>query len=200
MSKALIRNILAALFHLELHSRYDLSVLVLSSIAMLSKGGSKFRLEADSNEFHFFCAIFLNDSSTYASSMHEWALAEAVIAAASEVAEKEQLRKITEVKIRIGELQQVDHEILEFALSQLKTAKSDKAKYILEREKARLKCRSCGHEWIFDRTKLDQPSAEAVHFIPEVAHTYIKCFNCGSPDFDVLEGRGILLESVKGER
>ena len=54
--------------------------------------------------------------------MHEWALAEAVITAAQQIAEKEKLREIREVNIKIGELQQVEEDILRFALSQLKPA------------------------------------------------------------------------------
>ena len=36
-------------------------------------------------------AIFLNDASSFRLFMHEWALAEAVIAAASQIAKKEEL-------------------------------------------------------------------------------------------------------------
>ncbi len=66
--------------------------------------------------------------------------------------------------------------------------------------KAELKCRACEHRWFFEREKLDASVAEAIHFVPEVAHTYIKCSKCGSPDFEVVEGRGVWLESVKGVR
>jgi hydrogenase nickel incorporation protein HypA/HybF len=121
--------------------------------------------------------------------MHEWALAEAVIAAASQIAEKEGLKEVTEVKIKIGELQQIELDILEFALSQLKPSKFEHAKF---------KCRVCGHKWFFKKEKMDQNVAEAIHFIPEIAHTYIKCPKCGSPDFEILEGRGVWLESIKG--
>jgi len=130
--------------------------------------------------------------------MHEWALAEAVIAAASEIAEKEGLSKITEVKIKVGELQQIELDILEFALSQLKSAKFKSAKFSIKIAKAELKCRVCGQKWFFEREKLDESTAEAIHFVPEVAHTYIKCPKCGSPDFEILAGRGVWLESIKG--
>ena len=53
--------------------------------------------------------------------MHEWALAEAILASAKEIAEKEKLKEVTEVTIRIGELQQVEPQILRFALLQMKT-------------------------------------------------------------------------------
>jgi len=130
--------------------------------------------------------------------MHEWALAEAVIAAASEIAEKERLKEVKEVKIKVGELQQIELNILKFALSQLKPAKFKDAKFNIEVAKAELKCRVCGYRWFFRKEKLDESTAEAIHFIPEIAHAYIKCPKCGSPDFEILEGRGVWLESVRG--
>ena len=130
--------------------------------------------------------------------MHEWALAEAIIAAASQIAEKEELSEVTEVKLKVGELQQIERDILEFALSQLKPSKFKNAKFSIEVAKAELKCRVCGHEWFFGQEKLDAHIAEAIHFLPEVAHTYMKCPECGSPDFEILRGRGVWLESIKG--
>ncbi len=130
--------------------------------------------------------------------MHEWALAEAVIAAASEIAEKEGLQTVREVMIKVGELQQLELDIFEFALAQLKPAKFKNAKFKVEIAKAELKCRVCGHEWFFKKKELNENASEAIHFIPEIAHTYIKCPKCGSPDFEMLQGRGVWLESIKG--
>jgi len=130
--------------------------------------------------------------------MHEWALAEAVISTTSEIVEKEGIKEIREVRIKVGELQQIELDILEFALSQLKTSKFKNTKFDIETVRAELKCRVCGHRWIFNREKLDENTAEAIHFVPEIAHTYIKCPKCGSPDFEILQGRGIWLESLKG--
>ncbi len=130
--------------------------------------------------------------------MHEWALAEAVITAASQIAEKEGLKEITELKITIGELQQVEVDILRFALSELKAGKSKKARITIKAAKAKLQCKACGHRWVFSKEKMDRNVAEAIHFVPEVAHTFIRCARCGSPDFEILEGRGVWLETVKG--
>ena len=126
--------------------------------------------------------------------MHEWALAEAVIFAASEIAEKEGLREVTQVKIRVGELQQLELDILEFALSQLRNSKFKNAKFEVQVADARLRCRVCGNRWTFNKHKLNENTAEAIHFVPEIAHTYIKCTECGSPDFEILE---ICMISVK---
>jgi len=133
-------------------------------------------------------------------SMHEWALAEAVISAASQIAKKEGLKEVTEVKIKVGELQQIEVDILEFALSQLKTTQFKNTKFNIETTRAKLTCRVCGHKWFFSKEKLDEKTAEAIHFVPEIAHTYIKCPKCGSPDFEILQGRGVWLESIKGAK
>jgi hydrogenase nickel incorporation protein HypA/HybF len=132
--------------------------------------------------------------------MHEWALAEAVIATAQQIAEKENLKEIKEVTIKVGELQQVEKDILLFALSQLKPPKFKTAKFRITRAKSILKCRACNTTWLFSKLKLDKETVEAIHFVPEVAHTYIKCQKCGSPDFEIIEGRGIWLQNVKGLR
>lgn len=132
--------------------------------------------------------------------MHEWALAEAVITSAAQIAAKERLKEVTEVTVKVGELQQVELDILKFAFQQLKPASFKNAKFRITRAKTTLKCRACGNTWLFKNQKLDEDTAEAIHFVPEVAHTYIKCPKCGSPDFEITEGRGIWLKNIKGTR
>jgi hydrogenase nickel incorporation protein HypA/HybF len=132
--------------------------------------------------------------------MHEWALAEAVMKAAQEIADKEDLKQVTEIHIKIGELQDIEREIFRFALSQLKPERFRNAKFRITKAKATLKCRVCSNTWFFEKKKLDKETAEAIHFVPEVAHSYIKCPKCGSPDFEIVEGRGIWLESIKGAK
>jgi len=130
--------------------------------------------------------------------MHEWALAEAVIAAALQTAQEEGLKKVTEVRIIIGEMQQIEQDIFCFALNQLKPAEFAQTKFELEEEKAELKCRACGYAWPFSTKKLDRASVEAVHFVPEVAHAYVQCPRCNSPDFEIVKGRGVWLKTLKG--
>jgi len=132
--------------------------------------------------------------------MHEWALAEAILKSAKEIAEKEKLKEVTEVTIRVGELQQVESGILRFALSQMKTELFKNGKFRILKAKTTLKCRVCGITWQFSNEKMDKETAEAIHFVPEVAHTYIKCPKCGSPDFEIVSGRGVWLENIKGAR
>ena len=130
--------------------------------------------------------------------MHEWALAEAVIKTVSQIAEKKGLADIREVNIKIGELQQVDVEIFKFALSQLRTSKLQRAKFNIKRDETKLRCRVCSYKWSFSAAKLDEEAREAVHFVPEIAHVFMKCPRCGSRDFEVVSGRGVWIESIKG--
>jgi hydrogenase nickel incorporation protein HypA/HybF len=130
--------------------------------------------------------------------MHEWALAEAILATATEIAEKEKLKEVTEVTIRVGELQQLERGILRFALTQMKSECFKNTKFRFLKAKTLLNCRVCGTAWQFKKEKLDKATREAIHFVPEVAHTYIKCPKCGSPDFEIVSGRGIWLDNIKG--
>jgi len=132
--------------------------------------------------------------------MHEWALAEGVVKTADKFAEDQGMEEVTEVKIMIGELQQIEHDIIEFALDQMRTPRMKKAKFVIETAPASFKCRKCSHEWKLETAKLDEETGEAIHFVPEMAHVYLKCPNCGSPDFEVTEGRGVWLASIKGRK
>lgn len=130
--------------------------------------------------------------------MHEWALAEAVVSTTLKIAEEKELKEVIELKIKIGELQQIDQEIFEFALSQLRSPMLKNAKFSLETVKAELKCRVCNHKWKFSTKNMDEDVSEFIHFVPEIAHTYLKCPKCRSPDFEILTGRGVWLDSIKG--
>ena len=135
--------------------------------------------------------------------MHEWALAEAVVSTALKISKKEKLKEITKLRIRVGELQHIDKEILEFALKEIMRPRSStlrNAKIEIETEEAILKCRACGHQWPYNDSKkeLNEEECESIHFIPEIAHVYIRCPKCKSPDFEIIKGRGIWLNSIKG--
>jgi len=136
--------------------------------------------------------------------MHEWALAEAVVSAADRTAREQGFSVITDISLKLGQLQQIEEDIFEFALREiLKTRRElyGQANIRIEEEKASLKCRACGREWDFSDNirKLDHEKSEAIHFVPETAHSYIRCPGCKSPDFDILKGRGVWIESITGE-
>jgi hydrogenase nickel incorporation protein HypA/HybF len=137
--------------------------------------------------------------------MHEWALAESILVAAIEAAEKERLKKIIEIKIGIGELQQIEEDVFNFALDEiLKSYKENfnNVKITISKIKGILECKSCNHRWKFQniKNKLQEDESEAIHFIPEVAFVHMRCPKCGSPDFEITEGRGVSILQIKGEK
>ncbi len=127
--------------------------------------------------------------------MHEWALAESIIRAVEAYAAENKLSKVRLVKVYLGELQAIDAEVLGFALQQLRGEAAVEIEEIkLLSEEAVFRCNRCGHEWRLSDIELDEAAREAIHFVPEVMHTYIKCPRCGSTDYTVVSGRGIRIE------
>jgi hydrogenase nickel incorporation protein HypA/HybF len=132
--------------------------------------------------------------------MHEWALAEAVIGSVTKFAQSESFTTVEEVTIRVGELQNVDIEIFQFALEQLRCPMLKRTAFRVEVQSTELRCRVCSEQWNPHSNTLTEEISESVHFVPEVAHAYMKCPQCGSPDFEVLTGRGVWLQSIRGKK
>ncbi|MFX1352160.1 MAG: hydrogenase nickel incorporation protein HypA [Promethearchaeota archaeon] len=137
--------------------------------------------------------------------MHEWALAEAVVSTALRVLKEKGLEKVSKITVKIGRLQQVEIDLFEFALKEIKRTHGpiiENATIEIETENAVLRCRACQQQWLFEESleKLKTEDAEAIHFIPEVAHVYIRCPKCNSPDFEVLKGRGVWIASIEGTK
>ena len=136
--------------------------------------------------------------------MHEWALAEAVVSTAEKVAKQRGLAEISEIQIKLGQLQQIEQDILEFAIKEIIQSQNPalkETKVRFQDEKALFKCRICDHKWTFGKTlkKLDSADSEAIHFVPEVVHAYMRCPECKSPDFEIVQGRGVWVESISGK-
>lgn len=136
--------------------------------------------------------------------MHEWALAEAVISTADKVAKEKDLKEVQEISIWLGRLQQIEMDIFEFAMKEIMGSRETLFKGTrlnIKMEEALLECSACGYRWNPRETidKLNKAEAEDVHFVPEVAHIYMRCPECRSPDFKILKGRGVWVESISGE-
>ncbi len=137
--------------------------------------------------------------------MHEWALAESILITAVNAAEKEKLKKIKEIVVGLGELQQIEKDIFEFAIGEIIKEQDEKLKDVkirIKSEKSNFVCNNCKHNWTFDDLKkgIKEYESEAIHFIPEVAIVHSRCPKCGSPDFEITKGRGVSILSIKGEK
>ncbi|GAB4114812.1 MAG: hydrogenase nickel incorporation protein HypA [Candidatus Caldatribacteriota bacterium] len=133
--------------------------------------------------------------------MHEWSLAEAVLKSSVEEAQKRDLKRLTEVKVVLGELQGIEEEIVKFGLDNLKKGTmAEDADFIFIKEYASFQCRNCQNIWELHEIDLhDYSIKESIHFVPEVVHSFIRCPKCGSPDFEVVKGRGIYIQEISGE-
>ncbi len=135
--------------------------------------------------------------------MHEWALADAVVATAVKIAQQQGLQHIGEINLRLGELQQIDREVFEFALRHVVPPDDPLltgVQFSIEAEPAALRCLACGHAWPLAESFAALPAdqREAIHLLPETVHIYVTCPACGSPDFEIVAGRGVALVSVGG--
>ncbi len=136
--------------------------------------------------------------------MHEWALAQSIVATIASEIEKNGLCKVSRVEVKVGELQQIDLDIFRSLIESVLSTYDlpvDMSQIVVSKDKTTFKCRICGSEWGFADTgdTLTHDEGESIHFIPEVAHIYMRCPGCGSPDFDISKGRGVWIESIEGE-
>ncbi|MDA8244606.1 MAG: hydrogenase nickel incorporation protein HypA [Elusimicrobia bacterium] len=133
--------------------------------------------------------------------MHEWALAESVVKSASKHAASEKLRRLSEIGVVLGELQAIDRDIFSTALRELlKDSPPPACGFKLIEEAASFKCRPCGREFTLEHLKKTDEEGENIHFIPELAHAFLACPACASPDFEVKSGRGVYIKYLKGEK
>jgi hydrogenase nickel incorporation protein HypA/HybF len=136
--------------------------------------------------------------------MHEWALAEGVIKTALEAGEKQGLQSIARISVKIGELQRIKKDVFENALQTVMPEADPRltsTRIALEIEQARFRCRPCQAEFALADIDgpVDRDQLESIHFIPELAHAFMSCPECQSPDFEVVEGRGVWIEAIEGD-
>ena len=99
--------------------------------------------------------------------MHEWALAESILTATVEESKKEKMKKITEIEINLGELQQIEKDIFKFALNEIIKEQGEifkNVKITIKTEKSTLKCKNCENTWNFSdiKKKLSEDEGESI--------------------------------------
>ncbi len=130
--------------------------------------------------------------------MHEWALADSVIEATAAAIAGRDPACLRSVTVLIGELQAIDREIFDFALKTMLAERPFRGAVCqLETERAEFLCSACGRAWsLGETTGLTDETREAIHFLPEAAHAFVRCPQCQSPDYHVQKGRGVSIASI----
>lgn len=131
--------------------------------------------------------------------MHEWALADAVVEATAAAMGSRDPSCLRGVTVLIGELQAIDREIFSFALETLLSERPySRGIFHLETEKATFGCEKCQREWDLEESRgLTDEEREAIHFLPESAHAFIRCPACGSAAYRLKKGRGVSITSLE---
>ena len=109
--------------------------------------------------------------------------------------------RVDRVVVTVGELQQIETDLFEFSLTQVLGASDPRlahAEFQVVPEPVRFACRVCAHAYGRDTAAHGDEADEAIHFIPELSHAYVRCPECGSPDFEITAGRGVILQRVEG--
>ena len=58
-------------------------------------------------------------------------------------------------------------------------------------------CELTGYEMALP---MNHEESEAVHFVPELVSSYMRCPACKSPDFSIVRGRGIYIKEIRGDK
>jgi hydrogenase nickel incorporation protein HypA/HybF len=132
------------------------------------------------------------------SSVHEWALADAVVEAIRGALGDKPPSSLESAETLVGELQAADPEIFRFALNTLLADHGiARGKVHISTEKAEMRCHACGRLWnLWSDPGLDAEGREAIHFLPESIHAFVRCPGCGSADYSIEKGRGIRLGRI----
>lgn len=122
--------------------------------------------------------------------MHESAIALAIAREAGKLAGSLETRPRL-VEVVVGELQNLDLEVLGEYLRMYLADTLPGVEYQVKTEPPLLRCEQCGYEWRLDLESLSPEAREAIHFLPEALHAYVKCPRCGSRDVSLVQGREV---------
>lgn len=114
--------------------------------------------------------------------MHELKIAEELIGIITQVAETENLKKITKVNIQFGKMIMIVPDVFRFVFDcAVKGTIAKKAKLHLEILPVKFACNKCKEE-------------------TEIDDLIFVCPYCGSNDLELIQGRETIIESIEGEK
>ena len=113
--------------------------------------------------------------------MHEMGITQGILSASLEAAEKAGAERITEIRITVGELTEIQEFALQFAFEALTPGTiAEGAKLTVNHVGARSHCNDCGADYDHDRFQM-------------------VCTKCDSLNVTLLHGRELLIDSIETE-
>lgn len=142
--------------------------------------------------------------------MHELGIAQSIVSAALEEADKAGAEKVLSVEVKVGELMQVDVDVLKEAIELLmKGPKLEGARVKIDTVAAAFSCNRCSREWDMDQARkqlaavpdalrVREPDSVELplHFLPSLYPAFVRCPVCGSSDVSITAGEDIWLRNV----
>jgi len=131
--------------------------------------------------------------------LHELTLVDGILRAVEATA-RERGRKVSGVTVMVGELAQFDTGMVKRLFNDLKRATPlHDTKVTVRREKARVRCMTCGNEFTFRdlSPSLTSESKEAIHFLPELIGSYFSCPRCSKSFFEIEGGRSVSISEIE---
>jgi len=113
--------------------------------------------------------------------MHEMGIMSGILESSFEAAEKAGARRISEIRITVGELTEIQEFALDFAFeSMTPDTMAEGAKLVVTTVAPSSRCRECGLEYSHDRFEMICPS-------------------CGSFNVEPLTGRELRIDSIEAD-
>ena len=137
--------------------------------------------------------------------MHELSVAQSIVEFALYEADRNKAEKVVELDVDVGELMQVDTDVLRKALGALMNGpRLAGARVEVQTESASFSCQRCESRWdmqdareqlsqVPDSLLVREPDSNEVpiHFLPALYSAFLKCPACGSTDFSAVRGEEI---------
>jgi hydrogenase nickel incorporation protein HypA/HybF len=113
--------------------------------------------------------------------MHEIRLASELAGIVTEVAVRENLKRVSQVNLQFGEMIQVVPDIFRFAFNVAVAGTcAEDAEVNIETVPITLRCKDCGEESI-------------------ISDLVFRCANCLSADLEIVHGKEMVIKSLEGE-
>ena len=125
--------------------------------------------------------------------MHEFATAQSIVRTVSRAAMMNQAKKISEIRLELGEFTFINPEQLKFVFEiAAKDSVAEGAQLIISKSPGKIKCTKCGYEGGLKYLGPEIHSPLTVSFV-------LDCPKCESKETEIVGGRELRIKDIKIE-
>jgi len=137
--------------------------------------------------------------------MHELSVAQSIVQFLVHEADRKGSTRVAEVEVDVGEVMQIEVDVLQKALVGLMTGpRLEGARVGVSVQPALFSCQRCGSRWGMKEAReqlagvsgsllVREPDSDEVplHFLPGLYTAFMSCPSCGSTDFSTVNGEDV---------